>query len=159
VPLLVKYPHASEGRRVDVPASQVDLMPTVLDVLGFPAPQGLQGISLRQAEQQPARNLISESFPASELLPWHKRFNRIERALFGLPMKFITSTAGKREVYDLAHDPEEKQNLYNPDDAVSHDLQARTDVWIRSMAPYLRLPGTLDKTTLDRLRSLGYVGQ
>ena len=47
VPLIVRYPHRwSGGRVVELPVSQIDLMPTVLDLAGVEAPPGLRGESL-----------------------------------------------------------------------------------------------------------------
>lgn len=46
VPLMVKYPHGDGGidRR---PAQTIDVLPTVLDVVGAPVPEGVEGTSLR----------------------------------------------------------------------------------------------------------------
>jgi arylsulfatase A-like enzyme len=46
VPLLIRAPGLPAGR-VATPVSQVDLVPTVLDLLGYAPPPGAQGASLR----------------------------------------------------------------------------------------------------------------
>src|SRR5438105_11673882 len=48
VPLIVKQPgEAGAGRRVPLPVQQIDLLPTLLDVVRAPMPSGLRGRSLR----------------------------------------------------------------------------------------------------------------
>jgi len=47
VPLLVRLPGQREGRRVTGPVSQIDLVPTLLDLMGEPPLEHLEGQSLR----------------------------------------------------------------------------------------------------------------
>ena len=46
VPLVIKYPGTDRGEVVDQVVSGVDVLPTVLDVLGYGAPEGVHGVSL-----------------------------------------------------------------------------------------------------------------
>ncbi len=142
---------------VDEIVSVVDLMPTILDVLGCEIPENVQGQSLLQLEPGKPRNVISESFPDANLLRWHKRFHRIERAIFSGTLKFISSTSGKRELYDLPNDPNEKMNLYKPDDGKSIELETRLNEWLKTVPAESDSAAKLDKETLDRLKSLGYI--
>ncbi|NOY38663.1 MAG: sulfatase, partial [Nitrospirae bacterium] len=92
VPLIIKYPHSNRRTVIDKYVSGVDLMPTVLDVLGYAIPGDIQGISLLKSEEiDKNRSVISESFPDRRKLILNKRFHRIERAIFSDSMKFITS--------------------------------------------------------------------
>ncbi|MEM6732866.1 MAG: sulfatase/phosphatase domain-containing protein, partial [Myxococcota bacterium] len=45
-PLLIKLPGQREGRRIAGLAEHVDILPTLLDLVGVPAPEGLSGHSL-----------------------------------------------------------------------------------------------------------------
>lgn len=45
VPLMIRVPGGGPGREVGTPTSQADLMPTILDLLGIDAPEGLDGRS------------------------------------------------------------------------------------------------------------------
>jgi arylsulfatase A-like enzyme len=47
VPLIVKPPGGGRGRLVDAFTEAVDVMPTILDLLGLPVPPQLDGVSLR----------------------------------------------------------------------------------------------------------------
>jgi len=163
VPLLIKYPFSSRKTVVDGYVSGVDLMPTVLDVLGYEIPGGLQGVSLLKPGGLDDRNIISESFSARRNLRQHKRFYSIERAIFSGPMKFISSTSGKRELYDLSRDPEEKENIYRADDGISGKLKAELNQWLEVVKeePSSREESVsrkkADKGALDRLKALGYI--
>ena len=47
VPLIVAWPgHIAGGRRIEQPVSLVDLLPTILELTGLPAPEVTQGVSL-----------------------------------------------------------------------------------------------------------------
>ncbi len=63
IPLIVKFPFQEDGRRVSSAVSQVDVVPTVLEAAGLAAAAGLDGISLRAAEQALGRVVLAESPP------------------------------------------------------------------------------------------------
>jgi arylsulfatase A-like enzyme len=113
------------------------VLPTVLDALGLPAPDGLPGRSLARlavdgaphaAEAGAAedRVVVAESFPTGA----QARFHRMERALYAGDHKLIVNTEGKRELYDLAADPAEETNLYAVSDSLADGMQARMDAWL-----------------------------
>jgi arylsulfatase A-like enzyme len=52
VPLIIKYPGQRAGRASEINAGHVDLMPTVLDVVGIGLPGNLQGASLLESDAQ-----------------------------------------------------------------------------------------------------------
>ena len=163
VPLVIKYPRTSRKAVIDKYVSGVDLMPTVLDVLGYEIPGNIQGVSLQKPENLDNRSIISESFSARRNLWLHKRFYRIERAVFSGSNKFVGSTSGKQELYDLSKDPEEKENIYRADDSISKNIKAELNQWLEDVKE--ELPSqegsdsykTPDKAVLDRLKALGYV--
>ena len=161
IPLLIKYPNINTRNINEEVVNSVDLMPTVLDVLAFEVPGNIQGQSLLKLEFEPgkSRNIISESFPNGYLISWHQRFNRVERAIFSDPYKLISSTAGKRELYNLSKDPNEMENLYKVDDDTSKGIEARLETWLKTTVAEGESSASvkLDKGALDRLRTLGYV--
>ncbi|MBI3666423.1 MAG: sulfatase [Acidobacteria bacterium] len=143
IPLLIRYPHAGPKAVVEEPVSLVDILPTVLDVL--------------QPSSGGPRLVISECFPGLKLLNLHPRFRRVERALVAGSWKFIHSTTGKRELYDLSKDPNETRNLYSTGDGVSRELEARLNQWLETVPPENPSVHKLNKETLERLKSLGYI--
>jgi len=156
VPLIVKYPHQHTPEVVDEPAGQTDLVPTIFQVLGYPAPAYLQGRSLL-VRDRPAPELISESFAQSKFIEANQRFNRVERALVSGNLKLIVSTAGKRELYDLLKDPSEENDICGSERTACANLQQELENWCARIPRSVVQTKKLNKESLDRLRSLGYV--
>ena len=97
VPLLIKFPESAHaGQRVKELATTIDLMPTVLDLLGIPPNDQVEGVSLLP--------LVVEGTPNRDST--HLMFNamRTER------WKYLK---WKEEdfLFDLAQDPGEAVNL------------------------------------------------
>jgi len=157
VPLIIKYPNVRKNVAVNETVSLCDLMPTILDILGYGVPGDIDGQSLLKPDRIKPREVMSESFPNGYLISWHPRFRRVERAIFSGQFKFISSTAGKRELYDLSKDPNEKENLYNGNGGISKELEVTLNRWLSEIREESGSPVKLDKGTLDRLKSLGYI--
>ena len=134
VPLIIKYPNDKNGRVIKNLASSVDIMPTILDVTGCKIPENIQGMSLLKLGTVKTRNIISESFSDYTSLNIHVRPPRVERALFSGSYKFINSTTGMKELYDLSKDPDEEVNLFRPDDGISKILELRMSHWLNRIA-------------------------
>lgn len=130
VPLLLKLPRAAGGRQVDMLARHIDLLPTVLDVVGVNAPYDGPGSSLlhRLDDPEAARNLVSFSEAdgrcARRRALVSDRYKYIytprdqTQALLQASPKFFDETCPEKcrdlpieELYDLRKDPFEKRNL------------------------------------------------
>jgi arylsulfatase A-like enzyme len=136
--------------------SHVDLFPTILDVLGEKIPTSLPGHSLR-APAANTETVFSESFPCDMLVSLNPRFRRVERAAFSGPFKLILATNGKREFYDLSQDPHEEHNLYSQNLPAASRLEHELRQWISRLPAERSRPAVMDKSGVDRLKSLGYV--
>ena len=158
VPLLIKYPGPPRRQVVASAAGGVDVLPTILDVLRLPVPQDLAGQSLQNLDGTAARTIYSESFPCKAYWNLHPtRFRRQQRAAYSGTWKLISSTAGQRELYDLAKDPGEMNNLYVSQDLTYQRLESSLQRWLGSIAVESGRSGELNRDALERLRSLGYV--
>jgi arylsulfatase A-like enzyme/Flp pilus assembly protein TadD len=136
---------------IDSPVRHVDLLPTILDAAGIAVPGGLPGASLLGVIANGAgddRPSYFEAMTAAVARGW-------------APLRGVMSGREKYidlpipEMYDLAADPREATNLAagNPD---------RTQVLFNllkgfSIAPPSRAAAETPDT-LERLRSLGYIG-
>lgn len=157
IPLIVKYPGQTHPGRVDMLASHVDLMPTILDVLGIKVPSGVEGIDLRQAAPQPDRVVVAEMHNSAF---WGgPRFAQIAWALYSGSHKMIYSSRGMRELYDLVTDPGEHHNLYRADAPETAALRARLVDWSSHTKPQFLDPELADREVEQRLKSLGYAHQ
>ena len=155
IPLLVKYPGQREQQRSGTLVSQVDLMPTVLDVARCPLPPGLQGQTLRLP--RPDSGLV---FSEARAIGDHEKTARlrgVRRAVFRGSSKLITWSAGSPEFYDLTEDPGESANRYRADDSAATSLMSCLTAWTAGIPRQLSKPAKLDKSTTERIKSLGYV--
>ena len=127
IPLMVKYPkgaHAGETKSTRV--SIIDVFATVLDTVGAPMPD------------VPAEPLDTASRPV--MLENHKsglqsrrypdRANRTLTALFDGNYKYMKSTNGPSELYDLAADPREATNLAVQRPDVAARLDGELSRWL-----------------------------
>lgn len=154
VPLLVRAPRQlPAGRRVAVNASLVDVMPTVLGLVGTAVPPGVQGRDLRAVVEGSAPD-DAPVFAESYLPHLQFRFSELFAIRRGA-LKYIDSPSP--ELFNLEHDPEESRNLHGSrpgEDALARELAGR----ISSADPQsaTRAAAPVDPETEARLRSLGY---
>ena len=59
---MVKYPHRSEPRTVLTNVNHVDMLPTILDVVGIEVPGDIDGASLVDLGYDEARTVVAEDF-------------------------------------------------------------------------------------------------
>jgi arylsulfatase A-like enzyme len=149
VPLLIKYPRETAPERSSILNSQVDLMPTILSLAGCPIPSVVQGRSLLSAG---SGAVFAESRPSVQSVE-----RGILRTVLDGSLKLIASTDGSREAYDLEADPTELHNLYPLNKPEVKALEDRLVKWIAAMPPQDLRGAKLDKQTIERLKSLGYV--
>ncbi len=156
IPLLVRYPGQRAGRRVERRVSQVDLLPTVLEALDIDAPADLDGQSLLRSESS-GRLIFAESYVDAKNKQLRPDYPDRELAVLSGDLKLLTRSNGEIHFYDLAADPAESYNRYDPADARAAELLAELDRWLERNPLRVELQASPDPNTLDRLRALGYV--
>ena len=110
VPFIVRAPFDTmRGRRVLDPVRAVDLMPTVLDLLGVATPAGLSGKTLVPLLTGATQELGLEGY-AEAMYPLHHYGWSDLRALRAGRFKLID--APRPELYDLERDPRELTNIF-----------------------------------------------
>ncbi len=157
VPLIIKYPYQKNNKVIDEPVSVTDIMPTVLEVLGYKIPEDVQGNSLLSNSRERSLSVVSESFFKEKGIRYNSRFDRIERAIYSGSLKYISSTTGKRELYDLLKDPKERENIYNSDSSISKDFENRLNQWLEMNVYKAGSTTELKQEVIDRLKTLGYI--
>jgi arylsulfatase A-like enzyme len=157
VPLLMRVPWLSkEQQEVTGSVGHIDLVPTLLDLLGEPVPDHLQGESLLPVLKGDStledndvfiqwngfsaelgdRNLGSPEINRMLMLPW--------RSVVSGRWKLNLCAGDQCELYDLESDPHEMNNLFNDP---SHrdrvrDLAARIRAWQVTTGDTAPLPTT-----------------
>ena len=159
VPLLIKYPNSRESAVIAQPVTSVDILPTILGAAGLPVPKDIPGQGLRSPLAED-RQVISESFPGGRAYYTNiTRFDRMYQSVISAALKYIVPSTGAPELYDIRQDPGESHNLYNPDNLQSRDMAEQLIAWNRTVRQHSHAPVKIDRETMERLRSLGYVGQ
>jgi predicted Zn-dependent protease len=151
----VKLPEEREaGRTVEAQVRTTDIMPTILKLLGVPAPASLDGESLEPflaGTGAASRTVFGETgYPL--------RFGWAPlRSVRKEGFKFIE--APKPELYNLQADPGELQNNYAPwDQAVQKLRKLLAELSAKSPAHAKTSPATVSAGTIDELHALGYLG-
>ena len=156
--LIVRPPGGVRGGRVvDRTVSHVDLLPTILDLVGLKAPENVHGRSLAPlvaGQDVPwDRPVYSESLYPLLHYGWAPL-----RALRGDRFKLID--VPRPELYDIAKDPAEEQNVHGADPNRARELTAdlgRLRHRIESGKPPAGNAPEIDQRSVARLRSLGYL--
>jgi len=152
VPLMVRIPWLSgEPKMIDGSVSLVDLVPTLLDLVGDPIPAHIEGKSLLPVLEGKTtlydddvflqwngygdRNLGSPAINRMVTAPWRS-------VVTGDRWKLNLSAADQCELYDLNTDPYEMHNLF---DEPAHrdrirDMTARIRVWMHEVGDSTPLP-------------------
>ncbi|MBA2260230.1 MAG: sulfatase [Acidobacteria bacterium] len=149
VPFLMRGPGVPVGRSTSL-ARLVDLTPTVLNLFGITV-SGVDGVNLLGAEPHAAPEVYAESM-------YPLRFGWAPlRSLRADRYKFID--APRAELYDLATDPGEERNVVKEHPTVAEAMRRRLRTFDPAGEPGTAATGQADKEVLDRIASLGYVGQ
>ena len=148
VPLLIHWPTSPLPARVDQPAGLIDVAPTVLDYLHIPIPPSLAGRTLLDRSPRP---VVAESTHAHDAFGWSPlRSIRIGE------YKFID--APKPELYELASDPREQNNLAAREpDRVQSMRGALAQVLAAHQPKHPAPASTLSAHDRAVLHSMGYV--
>ncbi|MEW6366422.1 MAG: sulfatase-like hydrolase/transferase [Acidobacteriota bacterium] len=151
VPLIVKAPDCAPGT-IQQTVQHIDILPTIVELIGEPVPANLKGRSLKPllygaSEDGAARDIYFESVGPGLDRNW-------------APLTGIVSGNYKyidvpiTELYDLAKDTGEKENVFEMRSEVAADLKKRlasiSEIGASAASGH-------DQEELDRLASLGYV--
>ncbi len=153
VPLLMRCgARLGGGMHVARPASLVDIMPTVLSLLGVAAPPGLDGLDLTRPPGSGTRPIYVEAMEALADYGWAALLGVYEGGL-----KYIHGPDA--ELYDLSGDPFEERNLVDLRPEVAQAARRRLEELYGADLD-LAVSGTFSRPStevLQRLRSLGYI--
>lgn len=155
VPLILHAPGVlPAGKVIERQVSLVDVMPTVLDLLGIAAPVQMDGRSLLEPAPAGSRACYIETLASKTLHGW--------APLLGVrrdDYKFIL--APRPEVYDLRADPRELKNLYDSHPDIAVDLYELLKQFVGEdplLAADVKQNLKMDEEALRKLAGLGYVG-
>ena len=160
VPFLLRAPYRQVGRGLRVPAQVrgIDLMPTVLELVGVPVPGVVQGASLVPLADGSETDLGLWAYSESLYPRNHYGWSPLHSLRNGL-LHFIS--APRPELFEVLDDPGETTNLAPERPGQVRQLQARLDQLVAELGQEGaddQAPEALDEETRAQLAALGYLG-
>ena len=153
VPLIIYIPNKEHGK-VRQPVSHTDIFPTICDVLGVEAPPFLQGISVQpalKAKKLPERRIYFESLEPYYNYGWAPLRGYIENN-----EKYFDSPIP--ELYFLHKDFDENQNKASTNKLENYKARLEQTLSGLTNPENIEAKSKPDRETLEKLKSLGYVG-
>ncbi len=153
VPLIVKLPHSRwKGTSVADQVRNIDILPTVLEVVGLERSTDIQGESLlpRMAGKIGSADLLAYSetyFPY-----YHFRWSPL---LSLRSSKYEYISAHRPELYNLKTDPGERNNIASQHSALSSTFFQKLSIMVDAVPT---LNEDYDAKVAKQLAGLGYVG-
>lgn len=110
IPMLLHWPGLPrKGVRIPALVSSVDLFPTLLDLAGVPAPEGLAGLSFKPVLEEPGVSL--RSYVASECVGVGGKRGMGHRMVRTLRWKYILTDKNEELLFDEQADTYEMENV------------------------------------------------
>lgn len=157
VPLILRVPDLPGGRRITERVGTVDIVPTVLDLLGIaPRPQ-LQGRSLRSLMAATGGGGDRRPYYSESLSPRLGHGFGELRVLYQGPWKYIHGP--RPELYHLESDPRELEDLAATHPEEARGLESALQGFLESHASPESADAAYeaDEATLQQLAALGYL--
>jgi arylsulfatase A-like enzyme len=185
VPLMLYRPSTIPAAKITETVRSIDLMPTLLDLSGLPAPEGVQGQSLvpliaaaRNRPREAGAESAETTAPGWKKQPAITEKPRTEHSggpppretesygivLDGWKMIHNANRAANMpefELYNRAEDPLDSKNVAAEHPDIIERLKGELESW-HKMVEAGQLPETVSEENLspqelERLRSLGYI--
>jgi choline-sulfatase len=154
VPWIMTGPGVGEGRVSPTLARLIDVLPTLGDLAGLAGRADLEGRSLRPAiegRRMADAPSYAESMYSELELGWAPLYSWRAGG-------FKLIEAPRAELYDLKSDPAELTNLVDNDATRVKQLRRGLEVALHQQTAPAGAAASSDPQTLERLRSLGYLG-
>jgi arylsulfatase A-like enzyme/Flp pilus assembly protein TadD len=154
IAFLLAGPGVPAGVRVKQQARAIDLLPTLLELMGRRAPESLQGTSLTPTfagkEAPTSWSYVETLFPKLNM-GWAEL-----RGIRTNQWKYIR--APKSELYDLVRDPAETTNVIGSNPKEVQQLEANLKAVAGGEGGDKVETTMVDQHTMEKLKSLGYLG-
>lgn len=133
VPLVLHYPGRLAAKELSAPISLIDVMPTLLDLLGLEIPSSVEGKSLLP--------LIEGRSDGSDRIVFSQSFDDGLLAAVGPEWKLVANmVTGQTQLYRLSTDPGEEVDLAGQAPEAWSTLAAALMAWMESQQIRTRRP-------------------
>jgi arylsulfatase A-like enzyme len=168
VPLLFRWPnHIPTGLELSAPVEGVDIMPTILDLIGV----NLEGLSLHGQSMASALRGGSETDKDRPVYLYREYYTGRYRGLYKKTFfkgnqfairkgkwKYIEGKEeNSKELFDLSSDPQELENIETKFPDKASELSAQLENWVEKYTKKGLNQQNIPKEDLERLKALGYV--
>ncbi len=155
VPLILRVPGVAGGRVIESRVGTVDLVPTLLELLGIESDREFHGRSLAPTlstgDEPEPRPLYAETLSPRLSHDWGEL-----RALVADDHKYVFGP--RPELFDLGEDPDELVDLVAERPERAERMQRQLAAFLRENAVAgLAGPSEMDDDTRERLLALGYL--
>ncbi len=152
VPLIVKFPGQTEGRRLDLPAQHIDILPTALAAAGLTVPAAVEGVDLGEGSLDLAGRRVYSHLD-------------LRRSISHLTVidgdwKFMQRRRPKGRdtfLFDLREDPLEQRNLAERFPVRTAAMLALLDARLAATSGAIAESVEIDVELEKSLRALGYL--
>lgn len=160
VPFIMRLPAGSDekGRRIAAQVRSIDVMPTLLDLLGGEVPAAVQGQSLLPLLRGEVDDLNLIAYGESYYPRHHYGWSELKSLRNGA-LHFID--APRPELFDVRMDPGQRDNLASERPGTVEQFQSLLqEVTARNSLEGIdeRTPESMDPETQAQLAALGYIG-
>ncbi|TEU06036.1 MAG: tetratricopeptide repeat protein, partial [Candidatus Aminicenantes bacterium] len=159
VPLIIRFPENKfQGSVITNQVRSIDIMPTILNILGGRSPESVQGESMLPLILGKQGGEALSAYSETYWPRYHYGWSELKSLRKG-QYKFID--APKPELYDILEDPGELNNLVNKKAALGHEMKRELEALIdRYSAEGIEEAGPkkIDNDSLVKLQALGYIG-
>jgi len=171
IPLIVRYPQKIKPAKIDYQVQITDILPSTIDLLGLKWKQrnGIYGQNIFNNET-PIRDFAISEHAFQNMDLFRKKvpeidqsiINKYERSLHSIrtdEYKFIWSSNGKHELFNLHKDPQENHNLYDSYPSIAKKLEEKLFANVKKFESVKTSEEAveMDKVTEERLKALGYL--
>ena len=134
VPCVIVAPRFLKPRKDDYPAELIDVVPTVLGLLGWPPHPNFQGIDLFAADRLPTER-------RALFLHTENPLSHTDAVVVGGRWKYVLDRHGGTDrLYDLEKDPGEERDVRTREPAVTARLGRLLREWRRRQLAYYSFP-------------------
>ena len=168
VPLILKIPDkTNRGLRISSITDSIDIMPTLLELVGIDRPDLIRGRSLLDAidgngeerEDLPSFAELFYQLSVSIRTPRFKFIKELQtQGIYSIFKGRPTTVEGYVRLYDLVNDPGETKNLADKNPELIARFERQYAAWRKDR---LNLPRStqrrMDPETIERLKALGYI--
>lgn len=166
IPLIIRLPDGPRGKRFEALVRNVDILPTLGEVLGFAVPENIDGSSfmgLLAGKPEPPRMAYAEALNTEDIsklpsgLP--ERHKDLLFCVMDRDWKLIyhKHRPENSELYDLRNDPKELKNVIEQEVDQRNRLMQILEK-TGGLTIHRNETSPIDEETRKRLEALGYLG-